>query len=320
MCAGNAASICRPRLMAVQCAWPTVVATIWCVRLKWSSLDSLYRYPPRTLDHSSTGFLDYARGEQSGVANQAWKDSQDSMFYADGRFPRGPLAVVEVQGYAYAALNATAELAAVRDDLQRSAAWRTRAERLCAAIEGRFWVPELNFYAIAIDGDGKRCSVHASNAGHLLYCGVPSEERGAIVAKELLSNRFSSTWGIRTLASGEVRSVEDHQCVGTGWNVLEVTPRLGFPDLHDHDPHRGTEHLDREALRRVEQRAINRADIVANVQYRDVDSLAGGRLPRGDAGADEQQPPEREAELHKSARQPYVRYRTEPPARSGYCS
>lgn len=171
----------------------------------WNNLLAATDWIERRLDHSSTGFLDYARGEQSGLVNQGWKDSHDSMFHADGSFPRGPLAVVEVQGYAYAAFNAMAELASVRDNLQRSAAWRARAERLCAAIEGRFWVPELNFYAIAIDGDGKPCSVRASNAGHLLYCGVPSEERGAIVAKELLSSRFSSGWGIRTLASGEVR-------------------------------------------------------------------------------------------------------------------
>ncbi len=171
----------------------------------WNNLLAATEWIERRLDHSSTGFLDYARGEQSGLVNQAWKDSHDSMFYADGGFPRGPLSVVEVQGYAYAALNAMAELAAVRDDLQRSAAWRARAERLSAAIERQFWVPELNFYAIAIDGDGKPCSVRASNAGHLLYCGVPSEERAAIVVKELLSNRFSSGWGIRTLASGEVR-------------------------------------------------------------------------------------------------------------------
>jgi len=171
----------------------------------WNNLLAATEWIERRLDHSSTGFLDYARGEQSGLINQAWKDSHDSMFHADGNFPRGPLAVVEVQGYAYAALNAMAELAAVREDLQRSAAWRARAERLCAAIESQFWVPELNFYAIAIDGDGKPCRVHASNAGHLLYCGVPSEERGAIVVKELLSNRFSSGWGIRTLASGEAR-------------------------------------------------------------------------------------------------------------------
>ena len=171
----------------------------------WNNLLAATAWIERRLDHSSTGFLDYARGERSGLVNQAWKDSHDSMFHADGSFPRGPLAVVEVQGYAYAALNAMAELAAGRDDLRRSTAWRARADRLRATIEGRFWVPELNFYAIAIDGDGKPCGVHASNAGHLLYCGVPSEERGAIVAKELLSSRFSSGWGIRTLASGEVR-------------------------------------------------------------------------------------------------------------------
>ncbi|MBW4050755.1 MAG: amylo-alpha-1,6-glucosidase [Proteobacteria bacterium] len=171
----------------------------------WNNLLAATEWIERRLDDSSTGFLDYARGEQSGLVNQAWKDSHDSMFYADGKFPRGPLAVVEVQGYAYAALKAMAELAAVRGDLQRSAAWRARAAQLCAAIEDQFWVPELNFYAIAIDGGGKPCSVRASNAGHLLYCGVPSEERGAMVVKELLSNRFSSGWGIRTLASGEVR-------------------------------------------------------------------------------------------------------------------
>jgi glycogen debranching enzyme len=127
------------------------------------------------------------------------------MFHADGRFPRGPLAVVEVQGYAYAALKAMSELAAVRGDQGRSAAWRARAERLCAAIEHRFWVPEINFYAIAIDGDGQPCRVPASNAGHLLFCGVPNEERAAIVTTQLSSSRFSSGWGIRTLANGEAR-------------------------------------------------------------------------------------------------------------------
>lgn len=171
----------------------------------WKSLVAATEWIERRLDNSPTGFLDYARGEQSGLANQAWKDSHDSMFYADGRLPRGPLAVVEVQGYAYAALKAMSELAAVRSDQGRSAAWGARAERLREAIEDRFWVPEINFYAIAIDGDGQPCSVPASNAGHLLFCGVPNEKRAAIVTTQLLSSRFSSGWGIRTLAEGEAR-------------------------------------------------------------------------------------------------------------------
>jgi glycogen debranching enzyme len=171
----------------------------------WTHLLAATEWIERRLDGSPTGFLDYARGEQSGLVNQAWKDSHDSMFHADGRFPRGPVAVVEVQGYAYAALEAMAELAATRGEQARSDRWMQRSQRLRAAIEERFWVPQMNYYAIALDGDGEPCKVYGSNAGHLLFCGVPSEERAAAVAAQLLSSRFSSGWGIRTLAEGEPR-------------------------------------------------------------------------------------------------------------------
>jgi glycogen debranching enzyme len=171
----------------------------------WPHLLAATDWIERRLDGSPTGFLDYARGEQSGLVNQAWKDSHDSMFHADGRFPRGPVAVVEVQGYAYAALEAMSELAATRGEQARSDRWRQRSQRLRAAIEERFWVPEMKYYAIALDGEGEPCKVYGSNAGHLLFCGVPSEERAAAVAAQLLSSRFSSGWGIRTLAEGEPR-------------------------------------------------------------------------------------------------------------------
>jgi glycogen debranching enzyme len=171
----------------------------------WTRLLAATDWIERRLDGSPTGFLDYARGEQSGLVNQAWKDSHDSMFHADGRFPRGPVAVVEVQGYAYAALEAMSELAATRGDQARSDRWMQRSQRVRAAIEERFWVPQMNYYAIALDGDGEPCKAYGSNAGHLLFCGVPSEERAAAVAAQLLSSRFASGWGIRTLAEGEPR-------------------------------------------------------------------------------------------------------------------
>jgi glycogen debranching enzyme len=171
----------------------------------WSALLAATGWIEHRLDSSPTGFLDYARGERSGLVNQAWKDSHDSMFHADGRFPSGPLAVVEVQGYAYAALLAMSELAAERGDQARSSAWRSRSERLRAAIEEKFWIPRMNYYAIALDGDGTPCEVYGSNAGHLLFCGVPSEQRADAVATQLLSGRFASGWGIRTLAEGEPR-------------------------------------------------------------------------------------------------------------------
>jgi glycogen debranching enzyme len=171
----------------------------------WDNIMAAVGWIEQRMRASPTGFLDYARGEKTGLANQAWKDSQDSMFHADGHFPRGPLAVVEVQGYVYGAFSSLSELAAARGDRLMADEWKVRAERLRRAIEDQFWLPELGFYAIAIDGDGTACRVCASNAGHLLFCGVPDIERAARVCEQLLGQRSSSGWGIRTLASDQSR-------------------------------------------------------------------------------------------------------------------
>jgi glycogen debranching enzyme len=171
----------------------------------WDALLAATAWIERRLDTSPTGFLDYKRGERGGLINQAWKDSHDSVFHASGEFPPHPLAVVEVQGYAYAALKAMATLATRRGDATRGAMWQGRATALRDAIESRFWIPEMRYYALALDANGAPCKVYASNVGHLLFCGVPSPERAAIVCDELLSSRFLSGWGIRTLAEGEPR-------------------------------------------------------------------------------------------------------------------
>src|SRR6185437_12277792 len=89
----------------------------------WPHLLAATGWIESRLERSAIGFLDYSRGEESGLANQAWKDSQDSIFHADGSFPRGPIAVVEVQGYAYAALTVMARLAGQRGDPERAEQW-----------------------------------------------------------------------------------------------------------------------------------------------------------------------------------------------------
>lgn len=171
----------------------------------WPALLAATGWIERRLDASPTGFLDYARGEKTGLSNQGWKDSHDSIFHADGAFPQGPIAVVEVQGYAYAALNSMADLATARGESAQASALRMRAQRLRNAIEDRFWVSDMSYYAIALDGDAKPCRIYASNPGHLLFCGVPSPERAAAVATHLVSQRSCSGWGIRTLFEGEPR-------------------------------------------------------------------------------------------------------------------
>jgi glycogen debranching enzyme len=171
----------------------------------WVSVSAAMAWVERQLDSGRAGLLYYERARESGLRNQAWKDSQDSIFYADGTFPDGPVAVVEVQGYAYAALRGAAGLAEVRGHFTEAERWRKRAETLRATIERLFWIPELSFYAIAVNGDGAACKVRASNAGHLLYCGVAEPERGAMVAAQLLASGSASGWGIRTLAQGQSR-------------------------------------------------------------------------------------------------------------------
>jgi glycogen debranching enzyme len=151
------------------------------------------------------GLLHYARGHEPGLVNQGWKDSNDSVFHADGTFPQGPIALIEVQGYAFAALQAMAKLAARRGERELRRRWQEGAAQLQARVEQRFWMSDVRFYALAVEGDANACAVRASNAGHLLYAGLAKAERGRHVAAHLLSPAFNSGWGLRTIARNETR-------------------------------------------------------------------------------------------------------------------
>lgn len=171
----------------------------------WPALIAAIRWIEQFGDSDGDGLIDYKRGQDSGLSNQGWKDSEDSVFHADGRFPNGPIALVEVQGYAFAAYRAMAKLAHHRGDQDNAARWAARAEQIREAVERRFWMEDLGTYGIAIDGEGELCRVRTSNPGHLLFCGLPTPERGRKVAEQLMSSAFDSGWGVRTLATGEPR-------------------------------------------------------------------------------------------------------------------
>jgi glycogen debranching enzyme len=151
-----------------------------------------------------SGFVTYQRAAESGLANQGWKDSFDSVFHADGRIPKGPIALVEVQGYVFAAYLGLARLARRRGDEPSAEHWEQRAETIRTLVEEHFWQSDLGTYALALDGDGEPCKVRTSNAGHLLYVGLPRAERADSVAEQLLSASFQSGWGIRTLADDAI--------------------------------------------------------------------------------------------------------------------
>ncbi len=169
----------------------------------WPALESAMEWIEES-ESVRDGFLTYQSGEATGLRNQGWKDSEDSVFHANGEFPNGPISLVEVQGYKFAALSAMAQLCRRRGD-SKSVYWKNRAKEIAAAVEQRFWMEDRGFYALAIDGEGQLCRVRGSNAAHLLFVGLPSAERAARVTQQLLSSSFDSGWGIRTLATDEVR-------------------------------------------------------------------------------------------------------------------
>jgi len=174
------------------------------IRAIWPNLIAAAGWITGPADMTGDGFVRYARAAETGLSNQGWKDSFDSIFHADGRFPEGPVALVEVQGYAFAAFQALADLSNALGQAD-AVQWADRAEAMREAVESRFWQDDLGYYAVALDGRGAPCRAIGSNPGHLLFCGLPSAERARAVSRRLMSARFRSGWGLRTLATGQPR-------------------------------------------------------------------------------------------------------------------
>ncbi|MBC7799816.1 MAG: amylo-alpha-1,6-glucosidase [Gemmatimonadaceae bacterium] len=171
----------------------------------WPNIRSALNWIEVHGDRDGDGFVEYYRQTAEGLANQGWKDSHDSVFHADGSIAVGPIALAEVQGYAFAARRSAAEIARRLGHGAEASALEARASVLQEAFEKAFWCEDIGTYAIALDGQKRPCRVRASNAGHLLLTGIATPEHGRRVAAQLMSRTFFSGWGIRTLALGEPR-------------------------------------------------------------------------------------------------------------------
>ncbi len=170
----------------------------------WPNVDRALQWMDGYGDRDGDGFLEY-HGSERGLVQQGWKDSHDSVFHADGGVARPPIALCEVQGYAFWARKWAAAIAGRLGDRGRAADLTKQAEVLREAFEATFWLDDLGTYALALDGDKRPCAVRASNAGHLLMTGITNADRARSVARMLMDDPFFSGWGIRTLATSEAR-------------------------------------------------------------------------------------------------------------------
>ncbi len=170
-------------------------------------------------DLQGNGYISYKRrNEKTGLENQCWKDSWDSISFRDGTLPGFPRATCELQGYAYDAKVRGARLARV--------AWRDpglaeRLEKEAADLKRRFnrdfWIESGQYFAVALDEKGRQVDSLTSNNGHLLWSGIVDKSKAKAVVEHLMGTRMFSGWGIRTLAEGEGRFNPIGYHVGTVW-------------------------------------------------------------------------------------------------------
>ncbi len=194
----------------------------------WPHVERAMEWMKRGGDPDGDGFIEYDRRSPHGLVQQGWKDSFDSVFHADGALAQPPIALCEVQGYAYAAHQAAASLALALGHAAEAEGFRSRAELIRERFEHAFWCEELSTYALALDGDKLPCRVRTSNPGHCLFSALVREDRAERVMQVLMADEFFTGWGIRTVSNRESRYNPMSYHNGSVWPHDNAVIAAGF--------------------------------------------------------------------------------------------
>jgi glycogen debranching enzyme len=170
-------------------------------------------------DRDGDGYVEYdRRNTETGLENQCWKDSWDSIAFADGRLAERPIATCEIQGYVYDAKVRCARLAReIWNDPDLAVQLEQQAAELKQRFNAEFWMPERRAFALALDKKKQRVDSLTSNIGHLLWSGIVDDDKADDVVRHLMSDALFSGWGVRTMAEGEARYNPIGYHVGTVW-------------------------------------------------------------------------------------------------------
>ena len=194
----------------------------------WPAAERALGWIERDGDRDGDGFLEYESATSRGLRHQGWKDSDDAVFHADGRLAEGPIALCEVQGYAYAARCAMAKLATRLGHESMAEQQAARAASLRDQFDQQFWCDDIGTYALALDGNKRPCRVRSSNAGQCLFTGIAASRRARQVADQLLGEAFFTGWGVRTVAESEARYNPMSYHNGSVWPHDTALIALGF--------------------------------------------------------------------------------------------
>jgi len=170
-------------------------------------------------DRDKDGYVEYERRDpKTGLDNQCWKDSWDSIAFADGTLAPLPRATCELQGYVYDAKHRMARVAReIWNDPALAEKLDREADQLKVRFNRDFWIPDRGFFALALDGQKRKVDSLTSNIGHLLWSGIADDDKADLCMKHLMSDELFSGWGIRTMAASEGSYNPIGYHVGTVW-------------------------------------------------------------------------------------------------------
>jgi glycogen debranching enzyme len=179
----------------------------------------------------ATGYLSYDNRSQKGLLNQGWKDSGDCIVNSKGQLAKGPIALSEVQAYVYGAKVRMGEIARMKKLYDLADFWEKQARELKVRFNQDFWLSDLDYCALALDGDGKPVDSITSNPGHCLSLGILDSEKAYSVAEGLQAPDMFNGWGIRTLSSMSVAYNPMGYHVGSVWPHDNSLIALGLRSL-----------------------------------------------------------------------------------------
>jgi glycogen debranching enzyme len=214
-------------LITLHAAW-RAIGDVELLKRHLETAEGCLSWIDRYGDRDGDGFQEYQTRSSAGYENMAWKDSGDSVVYADGSLVKGPKALCELQGYVYDAWLRMAEIFQALDQPDRARELRAKAARLFKQFNEAFWDEGLGSYAFALDGDKKKVLTIASNVGHCLWSGIVPPERAARVVKRLMAPDMWSGWGIRTLSSENPAFNPYNYQTGSVWPHDNAIIALGF--------------------------------------------------------------------------------------------
>jgi glycogen debranching enzyme len=166
------------------------------VRELWPAARRALAWLDEYADLDGDGFLEYRSRSSGGLNNLCWKDSDDSILFADGRPAEPPIATCEIQGYAYDARLRSARLARLFwGDDRLAESLESDGAALKEQFNSEFWNEDRGTFLLALAGPEKaRIDSVTSNPGHCLWSGIADEAKAAR-GRELAAQRHVQRLG-----------------------------------------------------------------------------------------------------------------------------